>query len=574
MKRRIDTKDAYDLERLMAAIEDSKPGMKTACENRMQFLRRVVGPLYPGDDGGKKERRPLNYLEFGLDIYLRNLASHEPQAMVSTDYEELWPTAYDFETVLNRKLGKMNLTESMAICVIEAMVTIGVMCIGVAYEGKDSESSVFAEPVLLPDLILDLSAKSWDEMAFVGHRFVVPLEWISEHEGMDDDRRDRFVKYVQNKQQQEGVDWNRRKSQGFKDLVELQQIWLRHENRILILPCDGDDKSPLLDEEWTGPATGPYRKLSFRTIPGNVFPLAPVINWADLDDFINKSFRKIMRQVHRSKTLGLAVNDQDAEAINGGSDGETVAVTDLNTVTEKSYGGADEKIASAVNLASQLLNMFGGNWNLLGGTAPSSKTVGQDQLLSQGASGRMVYMQEKMEGFETEVINDIGFWVWDDPAGEEIFTKRLEGTPFGEQMVWSPETRQGDFYQLNLKVNPYRKIKRTPSEQADFLIQFLERVILPCAPHMQDPNTRFDWEFFFKMCARYENAPEINMLINSPGGESMPTTGPQRSDQPTMQRNTTRRYERVNTQGGNADPLQAAMDQFVASSAKQPQMAS
>lgn len=574
MKRRIDTKDAYDLERLLGAIDESRAGMKTACENRMQFLRRVVGPLYPGDEGGKKERRPVNYLEFGLDIYLRALASHEPQSLVGTEFEDLLPTATDFETVLNRRLGKMNLTDAMAICVIEAMINIGVMCIGVAYEGQDGANSVFAEPVLIPDLIIDTTAKSWEEMAFVGHRFVVPLEWISEHEMMAGERRDRFVKYIQNKQQQEGVDWNRRKSQGFKDLVELRQIWLRHENRILLLPCDGDDKSPLLDEEWTGPVTGPYRKLSFRTIPGNVFPLAPAINWVDLDDFINKSFRKIMREVNRAKTVGLATNAEDAEAINGAIDGETVAVADPKSVIEQTYGGANQNVVAAINLASQVLNMLGGNWNLLGGTAPSSKTVGQDQLLSQGASGRMEFMQERMGSFESDVINDIAYWVWDDPTGEEVFTKRLEGTPFGEPEVWSAESRNGEFLQLNLTVNPYRKIKRTPTEQASFLTEFLERVILPCLPHMQDPNSPIDWEYFFKTCARYNNAPEINMLINWPGGESMLSAGPQRPDQPAMQRNTTRRYERVNQQGGNADPLQAAMDQFVASSAKQPQMAS
>jgi hypothetical protein len=151
--------------------------------------------------------------------------------------------------------------------------------------------------------------------------------------------------------------------------------------------------------------------------------------------------------------------------------------------------------------------------------------------------------------------------VWEDPTGEERFTKRLEGTPYGIPGVWSQESRSGEFYQYNLSANAYSRTKRSPSEQAAFVTQFLEQVVLPSIPYMQQ-GSPIDWEYFYKMAARYNNAPEISMLLNWPNGESEPGPTP---DTPGKPNNTTRTYQRVNTQGGPQNPLDAAMQQFAAS---------
>ncbi len=566
----LDPKNSTDLSRLKSSIEWSNKQMEPRRIQRANLLRKLVGQHYGTD--GSPDARPVNMIELATDIFQRGLASHQPQAIVETDFEELVPTTSDFEIVLNRRIKKINLRDSLNICAVEALFSIGVMCVGVAIDGQYDSGSAFAEPVLFPNLILDCNAESWDQMAYVGHYFYVPLSWIKENDSLDEKTRRQFVSNTQARFSNSGEqDWKRPTGEVYEQMICLQQVYLRHENRVVLLAPDGQVDGALSDEEWKGPYCGPYMKLAFRSIPGNLFPLAPAVQWWDLDNIVNRSFVKAFEQSDRCKTLTLAMQGDDAAAVKAGGDGEVVGVSDPGSVVEKSYGGANQSVVSMANAAMALLKQMAGNLDSLGGLAPSSGTVGQDQLLAQGANGRMKDMQATMTEFEEEVVSSLAFWVWEDPTGEERFTKRLEGTSYGIESVWSKDNRSGEFFQLNLSVNPYARVNRSPSEQAQFILQILESVIIPSAQLMQ-PGSPIDWEYLFKMLARYNNAPEINMLINWPQGESEPGPMP---DTPGKPNNTTRTYQRVNTQGGPQNPVDAAMQQLVTASGQngQPQLA-
>lgn len=571
MMQDYDPEDPLDLAQLRAASDASITQSQPACEMRLKMLRRLVGPYYPGDGESGKEKRPVNLLGLAVDIWQRGLASHFPQVIVETDYEELLPTATDFETVLNRKIKRMKLKESLNICAIEALFTIGVMCVGVGLDGEYDGGSAFAEPVLFPDLILDWSAQSWETQSYVGHEFLVPMEWVEGNEDLLPEPRDQFVEWQRNQQFATGRDWQRATSalsQQYEKLVRFRQLYLPRRKKTVLFAVDGPIRDALRTSDWTGPYCGPYIPLAFRTVPGNVFPLAPLLPLYDLDDFANKAYSKAFRQADRCKTIGLTQSPDDASIIGGAGDGDIKGVSDPNAVVEKKFGGADQNVVDAANLSQHLFMYLGGNLELAGGLAPSSSTVGQDQLLAKGASGKMTDMQDAMTAFQTEVITSIGYWTWADPTSEERFTKRLEGTDFGIPAMWSPETRSGEFFQFNLSVNPYSYVKRSPSEQAQFITQILEQVILPALPYMQQ-GSPIDWEYYFKMLARYNNSPEINMLLNWPGGDSMPGPTP---DDPGMPKSTKRTYERINSQGAGQSPLQAAQQQFSASSAQNGQM--
>src|SRR4051812_40290367 len=125
--RDIDPEDPLDLTQLRAASDASIRGTQPACDMRNMMQRQMVGPYYPGDSGPTRDKRPVNLMDLAVDIFQRNLASHNPQVIIETDHEELLPTARDFETVLNRKITRMHLSEALNVCVIEALFTMGVM---------------------------------------------------------------------------------------------------------------------------------------------------------------------------------------------------------------------------------------------------------------------------------------------------------------------------------------------------------------------------------------------------------------------------------------------------------------
>src|SRR4051812_8960536 len=109
-----------DIDRLKGSVDWSIKQMDSARRKRMKLLRKMTGVHYAGEDGRSRERRPVNMIELGVDIFQRGLASHQPQAIVTSDFEELLPTASDFETVLNRRIRKMRLKDSLNICAVEA----------------------------------------------------------------------------------------------------------------------------------------------------------------------------------------------------------------------------------------------------------------------------------------------------------------------------------------------------------------------------------------------------------------------------------------------------------------------
>lgn len=534
-----DPEDIRDYSRLETAVKASIQRKVKREEQRMMMLKAMVGPYY-GEDGSK-DRRPINMVELISGIFAQNLASHRPQAMVTTDYEELQPTGADFAIVLNRTIDKINLQNALNICAMEAMVTMGVMCVGISTQGDYDPGRVFAEPVLFPDLILDTNAKSWDQQCFVGHDFLVPREWVTDNSLFDKSTGEKLLRSRQH--QMNGRDWEILRNEEYQDMIRLRQLFLPHRNRIILCDPEGGGKLPLLSREWDGPdePCGPYLQLSFRVVPGNLFPLAPMPLWYDLDYVINKSFNKAARQSLRSKKVGLTRNNDDAETIKALEDGDIGGVADPDSVVERIFGGADQQLIGMATFSRDLLNYVAGNPEIIGGLGAQSGTVGQDQLLSQGASGKMKEMQQSMIGFETKVINSIAFWKWQDPLSEERFTKRLEGTQYSLPGTWSPETRQGEFFQYNFECNPYKLPNRSPTERGQALIEMFERIVMPAIPYMQQ-GSPVDWEQFIKLVAERFDLPELNHIINWPQGESMPSAGAE-TPKPSS---TTRRYVREN----------------------------
>lgn len=546
-----------DYRRLKTSSDWSLTQKRKFEEHRMRMLKRMVGPYF-GEDGCE-QKRPVNMIELGVDIFSRGVASHRPQAIVSSEFRELQSTAYDFEIVLNRRIESLRLQRAINIVAIESLFTLGVMCVGLNIEGDNDPGRVFAEPVLFPDLVPDMSAKSWEAQTYIGHDFLVPYDQVKDSPLYEGKGRE-YVIRQRDMRMKTGRDWGLSRDEQYLNMVRLRQYYLPHLNRVII--CDPELnlslRTPMMSHEWEGPEHGPYTPFYFKVVPGHLMPLALVPMWYDLDDVINKAFGKSARQALRSKTIGLASDPDDAQAINKTEDGHTVSVSRPDAILEKTYGGTNQTLVGIMQLSKQLLVYLGGNWDALGGLAAMSGTASQDQLLAQGASGRMKDMQQRMIEFQTKIVSDIAHWVWTDPLTEERFSKPLPGTPYAEPTgVWSPETRQGEFFHYNFSVNPYTFVQRSPNEQAAMLTQILQNVLLPALPFMQN-GSPVDWEEFFDLLAHYMNLPELRRIIRWPQGESTPEPMPETPRKPA---NTTRTYERVNRQSST----QAGSDAVLAS---------
>lgn len=534
--------------------------MRFTREERMKMLRKYVGVHHKGGED-TRDNRPINMIELGINIYQQKVASHNPQALVTTEFSELFPMALEMEILLNRQITEANLCDSSNTCSLEAMFTgIGVMVVGITtddsppnHEGYQFDAGhVFADAVLFPDLILDMNARDWHQQSYIGHEFTVPVDWIAENPAFDKDVRNRFT-HAEMWRQHSDQDWNRVNQREFEVGAKLRQTFLSRQQLLLITAPDHNLQQPLQVIEWQGPKCGPYRPLQFGKVPGHVLPLGVVPLWYDLDDIINKCYAKVADQSLRAKSIGLAMNEDDARTIVDAPDGHVVGVSDPNSVIEKNYGGPNQTVLAVAQLSRQLLSQQAGNLELLGGLSAQSNTLGQDQLLAAGASGRVKEMQQAVIDFQTNIISDMAYWLWTDPVSHYRFVKQVDGVENGIPALWEPGARDGEFTQYNFTVNPYSAIKRSPAEQAEALVQVLTNIMLPTLPYMQQ-GAPVDWEAFYKLLARYMHLPELKQIIKWPQGESIPEGTPEAPAKPPT---STRRYIRENRSQASFEGKQA-----------------
>lgn len=574
MATKFDPENPALLKKLCAAVDYSKRQKKPFEEFRLELYRRITGPHY-GDNEGR-ENRPINRLEFQSSVFLRGISSHNVQSRVETHYQELRPHAADLELALNQELGRIRAGDSFNMCALEAIVSMGVMEVGITSKNTppDGEGNlydpghIFADPVLFEDLILDMAAKHWDQQSYVGHDFIVPFEWVKENRNFDKEARDKLVspdrEWYGDDTRSEELSWSGGEVEEFEDTMRLRQLFLPRQKLVLIFAV-GSEKiqhpTPLQIIKWEGPERGPYHPLAFIKLPGNLIPLPPAINWFDLDDVINKNFRRAADQAESQKDIVFASpnNIADAEAVRDARDGDIIAVQDPKSVLPASFGGANEKNLAIVMWAKDVLNEISGNPDMLGGVGPQSATVGQDQLIAQNASGRLKDMQQSMLDFQSRVIQDLARWIWEDPLSEIRFTKQVGNTGYGIPVVWGPESRMGRFFDYNIYACPYSSVKRSPSEQGAFLLELLNTFVLPSLQFSQAQGKGLNWESVYKDIAKLNNVPELSYWIEHLSGEQVPQREPV-SGKPAQ---TKRTYERINrpaaTQQGKQQVLMRSL---------------
>src|SRR5690606_31512096 len=123
-----------------------------------------------------------------------------------------------------------------------------------------------------------------------------------------------------------------------------------------------------------------------------------------------------MRQ--KSFTPVSPQNAADGNQIVEVNDGDVRSFNEPEKIKEVSMGGANQQTIGMMQLAKSLLVWSGGNWEALGGLAAMSRTVGQDELLTSGASGRIQDMQATFLEFQAEVYRHMAYWMWEDPISE------------------------------------------------------------------------------------------------------------------------------------------------------------
>ncbi len=467
---------------------------KSSAEMRRQY----AGHLTVEDGASDKQPVIINRLQDAIRIWLQNMATGEPRVSIETVYPNLRPFAFQFELAVNRHLSEIQLGDVFMRATLDAMFGVGVFKTGLgvgAPEVFEADGELidpgrpFSDTVFLDDLMIDMSAKSYDKISMIGDRYLRPKGWVEAM--MKKSARGEPVATIDDRMQSEmmpeapmsGTQESAEPSRIY-DNVWVWDMYLPLEN-VMVTIADGAD-SPIAVWDWDGPEGGPYDQLGWFFMPGYPLPIPPAANLFELHMFSNELMRKVGRQANRQKNVLVVEQgaEKGAQIIRDANDGEIAIVPRGTTDQMESikYGGADPLMSQMLIWALQTMDTEGGNLQTLGGLGPSAETFRGDRMIHENASALIRFLQLGLMRTAKSVLRKHAWWTWTEDIREFNGWTSVPGAhDIPIEWHFTPEEREGDFLDYNFTLDPHSLVERTPQEKAQGVIELWHNMILPNA---------------------------------------------------------------------------------------------
>ena len=541
--------DQLHLQRLRRAVEQSRRKLEPFRRRHKRAVELYAGDGY-GDEGETKPQH-LNMMELAISIYERHLVGRPPQVNIFTRSPQLGPTGAKLEAVMNDLLKQFQVHSALQRAVRSALFSVGIVKVGTAVTGSYSidnfeidRQEPFVRNILIDDWVHDMSARHWEDIAFAGHRYRMPVELAREDKSFKKELREKLVPADGPNYNEHGGDERIHTiSQGYgmaedeyEPYVELWEVWLpRHKQLVTLSPHDGE--LPLRVVDWTGPEHGPFHPLWFNEVDGQTMPLSPAMLWTGMHELINGLYRKLERQANRFKRVGVTRGEdtEDAETLRQTNDGEIAAVLNPDAIQEKQFGGIDQQSFAFMLQSKDLFSWLCGNLDSLGGLAASSETVGQDAMLRESSSQRISHMQDAVMLWTKRVLSDFGFYIWNDPIETYPAIMKIPGMGNRHAALPPVEREAHSYYHHEVDIRPYSMQFQSPQQRMSVINQLMQTVVLPTLPLLQQQGLQLNLPGLMQTYAKYADLPELKSILipinqgNSVGEtmQMLPTSAPE-----------------------------------------------
>lgn len=541
-------------------MQTARRSHKRHREERRFAVEQYTGPRYTDEgDYRAQAQEPINLISQYISIVGRNLIAKNPRVMLSTFDRSNKPAVSAMQTWSNNKLVEMHFAETAQRVVLDALFAIGILKIGLAtpadaatYSWNLKAGQPFACRVDLDDFVYDIHARDFSEVSFIGHRYRAPLELIRDSSLYSKGRKDLVASAdpMYNLEGDERVSTMGRgyiagNTEEFEEFVDLWEVYLPRHRLVYTFADDdvagatsvrdGDVAEALRCQTWVGPDNGPYHILPFGIVPGNAFPKGKIPDLIDLHLFANNSYRKLIDQTERQKTLLLVQGGamEDGNRIQKASDGEIIRCDNPAASVEAKHGGADQQTIQMFLNCHQMFNELAGNLALMGGIAPQSKTATQDKMLNENSAGGIADMQDTTITFVSEAVKSLCWYWWHDPYLTMKVNHSVPGLPqISTVSKITPQQRTGAFEDLDIKIDPYSMQHSTPQSKLGMINQIVKELWLPMSQQAAQSGVTFDYQTFFKMVSQLTDTPEIMDFLtiqdppNPETGTGTPTQQP------------------------------------------------
>ncbi len=512
---------------LKNAIDQARKQLEPFRTHLAEVLRKYAGPHYGNNS---VEDRPINMLQLSIDSLLQQLSSRAPQVLCRTSKADRKSAAVELELAMNEALKQMDFETEHRTWVLSAIHLMGILEVGLDVVDlpviDDEElpiTEVFVEAIMFDDFVCDTAGTGLDRRrcAFWGHKTAMSLKDCKKNPLFDKEARESLKSTSKRENSEESVDisqTNSEQGETFNETVEIWQIFVPQENEVVTFAKDS--QKPLRTVKWQGPAHGPYHFLGFNLLLNNQMPVAPVMNWLDLDDLLNKLYVKCGEQASNQKSLLVTDvgSTKDGETIIAANDGDVVAVNNPGAAKDYTFGGVNQQtMGFALNVKSQS-DFAMGNLSGAMGLGASADTLGQEQMIKQASDVRMTAMQGVIMSATQKVLKDIAFYLWQHPTVELNLTRKIQGTNIELEFSWPRrldgfgnefDSRKGSHDDFGISIVPYSMRELPPSTRAELLRDIWKTEILPLVSMGVMP----DAVMYLTTLATLYDLPELRELI-------------------------------------------------------------
>lgn len=536
-------------EQLITAINWSQRQLEYPRRKRVEAVRQFVGYHY--FENGAVKRVPVPFLALAVQIYVRQLAARAPRALITTARQDLWHVAANLELAINQVPPEIGLTQTLRKLVTEALFSFGIVKCGLHTVGQilgHEYGESFVDLVTIDDYFCDMSAKSFREIDYEGNDYWLDYEEVMDSKWPDKSARpflkadDYTIVGPSGAERAEGVSVNETAEQ-YKKKIHLRDVWLPADNIVVTYGVTSQKRIKVTERD---APHGPYYKLGFTDVPGNLLPLPPVSLWRDLHELSNSLYRKLGNEADSFKrVLGFpGGNNDEAENFKKAHDGDGITYTGQEPKTLEA-GGVDARTLAFYLQTRDLQSYFAGNVDTLGGLSPQTETVGQDRLLSEAAGAQLRDMADTTVGVVKEIFQALAYYEWSDPIKRRMLEKPIPGTDLSITSEFGPEHKQGRFDEYDLNIDVYSMQDDSPNLKLQKLGLVMQTYVLPLAPLIQQEGGSIDVQKIMQLVAKYSDLPELSQIVTfmEPAGSQGQGEGPSAPAQ------TERRYVREGRPG-------------------------
>lgn len=271
--------------------------------------------------------------------------------------------------------------------------------------------------------------------------------------------------------------------------ARLYSVWTRRTNTIRLVSRDaGVEIYP--ERPYYGPETGPYTVIQAYPVPGQPYPLSPLVAVEDQIRDLQVHARATARSAARRKST-IIVDGTHAslgEDIANADDGEVISVAGFSSTQTQQVelGGVTPQQYEYLNNLRQILREHSGLTETQRGQV-SGGTATESSIAAESLNNRVEYLRSKVEIATAKVLHSLGWFLFHTPGviipvsrRDPLTGMETEGLFFGGQF---PGEDSGTWNDYAIKIEPY-SMQRVNESLLQRRTMDFANLIMEMAPNM------------------------------------------------------------------------------------------